>query len=221
MNKIVIAVDGLSSTGKSSMAKLLAKKLGYTFIDSGAMYRAIALYFIRHEVDLNSNEAVQLALSNIILTFNANNQMCLNGENVADAIRSVEVSNYVSPVATLEPVRTFAVAQQQAMGEEKGMVMDGRDIGTTVFPDAELKLFLMASEAVRCKRRFDELKVKEPNITFEAVRTNLLERDYIDTHREISPLRKADDAIELDNSFLTLEETIEAAYKLALSRIPH
>jgi cytidylate kinase len=221
MNKIVIAVDGLSSTGKSSMAKLLAKKLGYTFIDSGAMYRAIALYFIRHEVDLNSNEAVQLALSNIILTFNANNQMCLNGENVADAIRSVEVSNYVSPVATLEPVRTFAVAQQQAMGEEKGMVMDGRDIGTTVFPDAELKLFLMASEAVRCKRRFDELKVKEPNITLEAVRTNLLERDYIDTHREISPLRKADDAIELDNSFLTLEETIEAAYKLALSRIPH
>jgi cytidylate kinase len=221
MNKIVIAVDGLSSTGKSSMAKLLAKKLGYTFIDSGAMYRAIALYFIRHEVDLNSNEAVQLALSNIILTFNANNQMCLNGENVADAIRSVEVSNYVSPVATLEPVRTFAVAQQQAMGEAKGMVMDGRDIGTTVFPDAELKLFLMASEAVRCKRRFDELKVKEPNITFEAVRTNLLERDYIDTHREISPLRKADDAIELDNSFLTLEETIEAAYKLALSRIPH
>ncbi len=221
MNKIVIAVDGLSSTGKSSMAKLLAKKLGYTFIDSGAMYRAIALYFIRHEVDLNSNEAVQLALSNIILTFNANNQMCLNGENVADAIRSVEVSNYVSPVATLEPVRTFAVAQQQAMGEAKGMVMDGRDIGTTVFPDAELKLFLMASEAVRCKRRFDELKVKEPNITLEAVRTNLLERDYIDTHREISPLRKADDAIELDNSFLTLEETIEAAYKLALSRIPH
>jgi cytidylate kinase len=221
MNKIVIAVDGLSSTGKSSMAKLLAKKLGYTFIDSGAMYRAIALYFIRHEVDLNSNEAVQLALSNIILTFNANNQMCLNGENVADAIRSVEVSNYVSPVATLEPVRTFAVAQQQAMGEAKGMVMDGRDIGTTVFPDAELKLFLMASEAVRCKRRFDELKVKEPNITFEAVRMNLLERDYIDTHREISPLRKADDAIELDNSFLTLEETIEAAYKLALSRIPH
>lgn len=221
MNKIVIAVDGLSSTGKSSMAKLLAKKLGYTFIDSGAMYRAIALYFIRHEVDLNSNEAVQLALSNIILTFNANNQMCLNGENVADAIRSVEVSNYVSPVATLEPVRTFAVAQQQAMGEAKGMVMDGRDIGTTVFPDAELKLFLLASEAVRCKRRFDELKVKEPNITLEAVRTNLLERDYIDTHREISPLRKADDAIELDNSFLSLEETIEAAYKLALSRIPH
>ena len=221
MYKIVIAVDGLSSTGKSSMAKLLAKKLGYTFIDSGAMYRAIALYFIRHEVDLNSNEAVQLALSNIILTFNANNQMCLNGENVADAIRSVEVSNYVSPVATLEPVRTFAVAQQQAMGEAKGMVMDGRDIGTTVFPDAELKLFLMASEAVRCKRRFDELKVKEPNITLEAVRTNLLERDYIDTHREISPLRKADDAIELDNSFLSLEETIEAAYKLALSRIPH
>lgn len=221
MNQIVIAVDGLSSTGKSSMAKLLAKKLGYTFIDSGAMYRAITLNFIRHEVDLNSNEAIQLALSNIILTFNANNQMCLNGENVADAIRSVEVSNYVSPVATLEPVRTFAVAQQQAMGEAKGMVMDGRDIGTTVFPDAELKLFLMASEAVRCKRRFDELKVKEPNITFEAVRTNLLERDYIDTHREISPLRKADDAIELDNSFLTLEETIEAAYKLALSRIPH
>lgn len=221
MNKIVIAVDGLSSTGKSSMAKLLAKKLGYTFIDSGAMYRAIALYFIRHEVDLNSNEAVQAALNNIVLSFNSDNQMCLNGENVADAIRSVEVSNYVSPVATLEPVRTFAVAQQQVMGEAKGMVMDGRDIGTTVFPNAELKLFLMASEDVRCQRRYNELCEKDPAISFEAVRANLLERDYIDTHREISPLRKADDAIELDNSFLTLEETIEAAYKMALSRIPH
>ena len=221
MNKIVIAVDGLSSTGKSSMAKLLAKKLGYTFIDSGAMYRAITLYFLRHDIDLNNEDAVQLALGNIVLSFNAENQMCLNGENVAEAIRSVEVSNYVSPVATLEPVRTFAVAQQQALGESKGMVMDGRDIGTTVFPEAELKLFLMASEEVRCQRRFNELCEKDPTISFDAVRTNLLERDYIDTHREISPLRKADDAIELDNSALTLEETIEAAYKLALSRMPH
>jgi cytidylate kinase len=221
MNKIVIAVDGLSSTGKSSMAKLLAKKLGYTFIDSGAMYRAITLYFLRHDIDLNNEDAVQLALGNIVLSFNAENQMCLNGENVAEAIRSVEVSNYVSPVATLEPVRTFAVAQQQALGESKGMVMDGRDIGTTVFPEAELKLFLMASEEVRCQRRFNELCEKDPTISFEAVRANLLERDYIDTHREISPLRKADDAVELDNSALTLEETIEAAYKLALSRMPH
>jgi cytidylate kinase len=219
MNKIVIAVDGLSSTGKSSMAKSLAKKLGYTFIDSGAMYRAITLYFLRHDIDLNNKDAVQLALGNIVLSFNAENQMCLNGENVAEAIRSVEVSNYVSPVATLEPVRTFAVAQQQAMGESKGMVMDGRDIGTTVFPNAELKLYLMASEEVRCQRRFDELRTKDPTISFDAVRTNLLERDYIDTHREISPLRKADDAVELDNSLLTLDETIEAAYQLALSRM--
>lgn len=219
MNKIVIAVDGLSSTGKSSMAKSLAKKLGYTFIDSGAMYRAITLYFLRHDIDLNNKDAVQLALGNIVLSFNAENQMCLNGENVAEAIRSVEVSNYVSPVATLEPVRTFAVAQQQAMGESKGMVMDGRDIGTTVFPNAELKLYLMASEEVRCQRRFDELRAKDPAISFDAVRANLLERDYIDTHREISPLRKADDAVELDNSLLTLDETIEAAYQLALSRM--
>lgn len=219
MNKIVIAVDGLSSTGKSSMAKSLAKKLGYTFIDSGAMYRAITLYFLRHDIDLNNKDAVQLALGNIVLSFNAENQMCLNGENVAEAIRSVEVSNYVSPVATLETVRTFAVAQQQAMGESKGMVMDGRDIGTTVFPNAELKLYLMASEEVRCQRRFDELRAKDPAISFDAVRANLLERDYIDTHREISPLRKADDAVELDNSLLTLDETIEAAYQLALSRM--
>lgn len=219
MKRIVIAVDGLSSTGKSSMAKQLALKLGYTFIDSGAMYRAITLYFIRHNIDLNNSEEVVLALSQIKLQFNEQNQMCLNGENVAEAIRTAEVSGMVSPVSTLAPVRTFAVAQQQAMGEAKGMVMDGRDIGTTVFPNAELKIYLMASEEVRCQRRYEELKAKDPSIQMEAVRANLLERDYIDTHREISPLRKAADAVELDNSFLSLNETIEAAYQMALSRM--
>ncbi len=219
MKRIVIAVDGLSSTGKSSMAKQLAQKLGYTFIDSGAMYRAITLYFIRHNIDLNNSEEVVLALSQIKLQFNEQNQMCLNGENVAEAIRTAEVSGMVSPVSTLAPVRTFAVAQQQAMGEAKGMVMDGRDIGTTVFPNAELKIYLMASEEVRCQRRYEELKAKDPSIQMEAVRANLLERDYIDTHREISPLRKAADAVELDNSFLSLNETIEAAYQMALSRM--
>ena len=219
MKRIVIAVDGLSSTGKSSMAKQLAQKLGYTFIDSGAMYRAITLYFIRHNIDLNNSEEVVLALSQIKLQFNEQNQMCLNGENVAEAIRTAEVSGMVSPVSTLAPVRTFAVAQQQAMGEAKGMVMDGRDIGTTVFPNAELKIYLMASEEVRCQRRYEELKAKDPSIQMEAVRANLLERDYIDTHREISPLRKAADAVVLDNSFLSLNETIEAAYQMALSRM--
>lgn len=219
MKRIVIAVDGLSSTGKSSMAKQLAQKLGYTFIDSGAMYRAITLYFIRHNIDLNNSEEVVLALSQIKLQFNEQNQMCLNGENVAEAIRTAEVSGMVSPVSTLAPVRTFAVAQQQAMGEAKGMVMDGRDIGTTVFPNAELKIYLMASEEVRCQRRYEELKAKDPSIQMEAVRANLLERDYIDTHREISPLRKAADAVELDNSFLSLNETIEVAYQMALSRM--
>lgn len=219
MKRIVIAVDGLSSTGKSSMAKQLAQKLGYTFIDSGAMYRAITLYFIRHNIDLNNSEEVVLALSQIKLQFNEQNQMCLNGENVSEAIRTPEVSGMVSPVSTLAPVRTFAVAQQQAMGEAKGMVMDGRDIGTTVFPNAELKIYLMASEEVRCQRRYEELKAKDPSIQMEAVRANLLERDYIDTHREISPLRKAADAVELDNSFLSLNETIEAAYQMALSRM--
>ena len=201
------------------MAKQLAQKLGYTFIDSGAMYRAITLYFIRHNIDLNNSEEVVLALSQIKLQFNEQNQMCLNGENVAEAIRTAEVSGMVSPVSTLAPVRTFAVAQQQAMGEAKGMVMDGRDIGTTVFPNAELKIYLMASEEVRCQRRYEELKAKDPYIQMEAVRANLLERDYIDTHREISPLRKAADAVELDNSFLSLNETIEAAYQMALSRM--
>ena len=201
------------------MAKQLAQKLGYTFIDSGAMYRAITLYFIRHNIDLNNSEEVVLALSQIKLQFNEQNQMCLNGENVAEAIRTAEVSGMVSPVSTLAPVRTFAVAQQQAMGEAKGMVMDGRDIGTTVFPNAELKIYLMASEEVRCHRRYEELKAKDPSIQMEAVRANLLERDYIDTHREISPLRKAADAVELDNSFLSLNETIEAAYQMALSRM--
>ena len=219
MKKIVVAVDGLSSTGKSSMARSLAAKLGYTFIDSGAMYRAITLFFLRNEIRIDQEMAVIEALKSIQLRFDEQNRMCLNGEDVSEAIRTLAVSNFVSPVSALAPVRQFAVAQQQAMGIEKGIVMDGRDIGTTVFPQAELKIFLQASEDVRCKRRFDELSVKEPNITMESVRKNLLDRDYIDTHRAVSPLRKADDAIVLDNSMLSLTETIEAAYQLVLKQI--
>ena len=219
MKKIVVAVDGLSSTGKSSMARALASKLGYIFIDSGAMYRAITLYFIQQSIDITDESKVSEALLNIELRFDEQNHMRLNGEDVSDAIRTLAVSNYVSPVSALAPVRHFAVAQQQAMGIEKGIVMDGRDIGTTVFPHAELKIFLQASEEVRCKRRFEELAVKDPNISMDAVRKNLLERDYIDTHRAVSPLRKADDAIVLDNSSLSLSETIDAAYQMVLKRI--
>jgi len=214
MNKIVIAIDGYSSCGKSTMAKQLAKELNYVFIDSGAMYRAITLYFLQHAIDVKNNEAVDKALQAIQLRFAYNDaegksDMLLNGENVEAAIRGMEVSNKVSDVAALEAVRTFAVAQQQEMGIAKGIVMDGRDIGTTVFPNAELKIFVTADVDTRVQRRLKELRDKgNTDISFEEVKQNLISRDHIDSTRAVSPLRKADDALLLDNTHLTREEQL-------------
>lgn len=212
MKKIVIAIDGHSSCGKSTMAKDLAKKIGYIYVDTGAMYRTVTLYALRNNL-LDDSEALEKALGDINITFQLNAdgrpETYLNGENVEKEIRSLEVSNHVSPIATLPFVRTFLVAQQQAMGKEKGIVMDGRDIGTVVFPDAELKIFVTASAEVRAQRRYDELKAKGQEASYEDILKNVVERDYIDSHREVSPLRKADDAIELDNSNLTIPEQNE------------
>lgn len=212
--KIIITIDGFSSCGKSTLAKQLAQILNYVFIDSGAMYRAITLYFIRHQIDITNEASIKAALQSITLLFKYNaesgkSDMYLNGENVEAAIRTMEVSNKVSDVAALEAVRVFAVAQQQQMGIEKGIVMDGRDIGTTVFPDAELKIFVTASPEVRAQRRFLELQTTNPNISMEEVSNNLQMRDHIDSTRAISPLRQAEDALVLDNSNLTREQQLE------------
>ncbi|MBS1626247.1 MAG: (d)CMP kinase [Bacteroidetes bacterium] len=214
MNKIVIAIDGYSSCGKSTMAKQLAKKLNYIFIDSGAMYRAIALYFLNNNVNLADNNSVAAALNNIHLNFVYNevegkSDILLNNENVETAIREMRVSEYVSVVAAIEEVRTFAVAQQQQMGISKGIVMDGRDIGTTVFPNAELKIFVTADINTRVERRLKELHDKgNTAISFEEVKQNLISRDHIDSTRAISPLRQAEDAVLLDNTHLTREEQL-------------
>lgn len=220
MKKIIITIDGFSSCGKSTLAKALAKELNYVFIDSGAMYRAITLYFIEHSVNLNNTTEVENALGKIHLSFQYDHQsgksdMLLNGENVENAIRSMEISNRVSDVAAHPLVRDFAVAQQQQMGVEKGIVMDGRDIGTTVFPNAELKIFVTADPEIRAARRFKELAEKNPNITMDEVMTNLSSRDHIDSTREFSPLRKAEDAIELNNSNLNREEQLQWAIDMA------
>jgi len=224
MKKIVIAVDGFSSCGKSTLAKALAKNLNYVFVDSGAMYRAITLYFLRERVDWENRDAVNAALQNITLDFEYNaekgkSDMLLNEENVEVEIREMLVSEKVSDVSAVKEVREFAVAQQQKMGEKKGIVMDGRDIGTTVFPDAELKIFVTAAPEVRVERRFKQLYEINPSINIEDVKKNLEMRDYIDSHREVSPLRKADDAIVLDNSDLTREEQLAKALKLVKERI--
>jgi cytidylate kinase len=213
MKKIIIAIDGYSSCGKSTIAKQLAKELNYVFVDSGAMYRAITLYFLRNNVDSNQEEAVTNALQQIHLHFKFNDKlgksdMYLNNENVETEIRNMLVSNNVSKVSANQQVRAFAVAQQQQMGIHKGIVMDGRDIGTTVFPDAELKIFVTADVNVRAERRLKELLPTNPNITIQEVKKNLEERDLIDSTREFSPLRKAADAIVLDNSHLTREEQL-------------
>lgn len=218
MKKIIIAIDGFSSTGKSTLAKQLAKKLHYTYVDSGAMYRAITLYFIRHQVNRLSLTQVAEALQHIQLHFE-HNQICLNHENVEHDIRNMEVSGLVSEVSAIELVRIFAVAQQQALGVERGLVMDGRDIGTTVFPDAELKIYLHADEKTRTKRRYEEMKLKTPLISMEEVEQNLRHRDHIDSTREISPLRKAKDAVVLDNSELTMDEQLTIAYQWAMEKI--
>ncbi len=214
LRKITIAIDGYSSCGKSTLARQLARRLGYRYIDSGAMYRAITLYFIRTGVDLQQPKQVQEALPDIHLSFALNeksgdSEIWLNEEPVSHAIREMLVAEKVSEVAAIREVRQFAVAQQQAMGKGGGIVMDGRDIGTVVFPDAALKIFMTADPAIRVKRRFEELFQTNENISLEEVRKNLELRDYIDTNREESPLRKADDAIVLDNSGLTREEQLE------------
>ena len=214
--KIIITIDGWSSCGKSTLAKQLAKALDYVYIDSGAMYRAITLYFLRNHIDWTKTRLVEKALENIVLEFVYNpksneSEILLNGENVEWLIRDLVVAEKVSDVAAIKQVREFAVAQQQKMGDQKGIVMDGRDIGTVVFPKAELKIFMIADNAVRVERRFKELFSKNPNITIDEVKNNLEMRDYIDSHREYSPLRKAGDAIELDNSNMTMEEQLKIA----------
>ncbi|QGW28243.1 (d)CMP kinase [Phnomibacter ginsenosidimutans] len=222
MRKIIVTIDGYSSCGKSTLAKKLASKLHYKYIDSGAMYRAITLYFLRNRIDWNDQSAVDNAISNIELHFEVNadtkqSEIFLNGENVEYVIRDLVVAEKVSEVAAVKEVRTFAVAAQQKLGDAKGIVMDGRDIGTTVFPNAELKIFLQADPAIRVTRRFKELHEKNPAVTIEEVKHNLEMRDYIDSNREISPLRKADDAIILDNTDLSPEETLNKAYELVLT----
>lgn len=224
MKKIIITLDGYSSCGKSTLAKQLARELNYIFVDSGAMYRAITLYFLRNHVDLNSDAEVKQALTEINLDFEYNDtsgtsDILLNDENVEAMIRDMLVSEHVSEVAANRYVREFGVAQQQKLGQKKGIVMDGRDIGTTVFPHAELKIFVTADPAVRAERRFREMYERNPNITIEEVTHNLEMRDYMDSNREFSPLRKAEDAVVLDNSNLTKEEQLATALLWAKEKI--
>lgn len=224
VKKIIITIDGFSSCGKSTLAKQLAAKLNYIFIDSGAMYRAITLYFSRNNINLNNKTQIKNALADIELHFEynpvtGNSDIYMNDENAEPYIRDMFISQKVSEVSAIGEVREFAVAQQRKIGEGKGIVMDGRDIGTTVFPNAELKIFMTADTAVRVERRYKELFRKNPSISLEEVKTNLEMRDYIDSNREISPLRKADDAIVLDNSDLSTEEQLKTALKWAKEKI--
>lgn len=215
MKKITIAIDGYSSCGKSTMAKDLAKEIGYVYVDTGAMYRSVTLYALRNKLfDAEGNvkvDELEKKMTEIHISFKFNEvtgrpDCYLNGELVEKEIRSLEVSSHVSPIAAIPFVREALVAQQKKMGEDKGIVMDGRDIGTTVFPDAELKIFVTASSQVRAQRRYDELQEKGMPADFEDILKNVEERDYIDTHRETSPLRQAEDAIVLDNSQLTIPQ---------------
>ncbi len=222
--KNIVTIDGWSSCGKSTLAKQLAKVLGYVYIDSGAMYRAITLYFLRNHIDWTDTKEVEEALKNINIEFEFNkksqqSEIILNGENVEYVIRDLVIAEKVSEVAAIKEVRTYAVAQQQKMGEKKAVVMDGRDIGTTVFPNAELKIFMTADIAVRVERRFREMFEKNPNTTIEEVKNNLETRDYIDSHREVSPLRKAADAVEIDNTNLTEFEQLDIALQLTRQHI--
>ena len=208
VNKIIIAIDGYSSCGKSTIAKALAKHAGYTYVDTGAMYRATALYALREGLTDELTQVIPL-LSNIQVSFiqtPSGQHVTLNGEDVESYIRTLEVGNMASQISTIKEVRAFLVAQQQAMGKEKGIVMDGRDIGTVVFPQAELKLFLTASPEVRAERRFKELQAKGEEPVWEEVLADVNDRDYRDTHRAESPLRQAEDAVVVDNSNMTREE---------------
>lgn len=222
--KIIVAIDGYSSCGKSTLAKELGKRLGYNYIDSGAMYRAITLYFLRNHVNYTDPVAVLDAIANINLSFVFNedaqrSEIQLNGEDVEPHIRDMIVSEKVSEVAAIREVRSFAVAQQKRMGRKKGIVMDGRDIGTTVFPDAELKIFMTADPEVRVMRRFKEMYATNPHISIDEVRHNLELRDYIDSNREESPLHRAPDALLLDNSNLSREEQLELVLEWVKERV--
>lgn len=227
MKKITIAIDGHSSCGKSTMAKDLARRIGYVYVDTGAMYRSVTLFALRNGlIDSEGRideDGLRARMSDVNISFVFNKETgrpdtYLNGECVERDIRTIEVSNHVSPIATLGFVREQLVAQQQQMGKMKGVVMDGRDIGTAVFPDAELKIFVTADAKVRAQRRYDELKAKGMEADFDEILKNVEERDYIDSHREIAPLRRADDAIELDNSYMTIDEQNEWIYKKYIER---
>ena len=222
MKKITIAIDGYSSTGKSTLAKQLAKHLGYIYVDTGAMYRAVTLFAMQNGYISNEyfdKDTLINSLPFIKLHFQFNTElgfaeMYLNDVNVEKEIRTLEVSNFVSKVAEVSEVRSKLVEQQQQMGNDKAIVMDGRDIGTVVFPDAELKIFMTASAETRAQRRFDELQVKGDTVTYEEVLKNIQDRDYIDTHRDDSPLVIAEDAIEIDNSYLSREEQFQTVLEL-------
>lgn len=227
MKKITIAIDGFSSTGKSTLAKQLAKHLGYVYVDTGAMYRAVTFYAMQNgyvSEDHLDKEALIKALPTINLQFHFNEslgfaEMYVNGTNVENEIRTLDVSRCVSQVAEVSEVRSKLVASQQEMGKNKAIVMDGRDIGTVVFPDAELKVFMNSSAQTRAERRYNELIEKGQKVTFEEVLENVQERDYVDTHREDSPLVKADDAIEINNSTLTKEEQFDLVLKMVEERV--
>ncbi|MBO6880998.1 (d)CMP kinase [Winogradskyella sp.] len=223
MNKIIIAIDGFSSTGKSTVARQLAKELNYIYVDTGAMYRAVTYFALKNDLigeGFFHSEKLIERLDDINITFKFNEdlgfaEVYLNGENIEKDIRTLEVSQYVSPVSTISEVRQKLVEQQQLMGKDKGIVMDGRDIGTVVFPDAELKIFMTASAETRAKRRYKELLERGHNLSYDEVLENVTTRDYIDSTREDSPLMKAEDAIEIDNSDLTIEAQLDSLIKLA------
>ncbi|WP_347374774.1 (d)CMP kinase [Aequorivita sp. Q41] len=227
MRKITIAIDGYSSTGKSTVAKQLADYLGYVYVDSGAMYRAVTLFAMQNEIISKDNfdeEKLKNSLDSINLSFKKKEEwnkahIFLNGEDVESQIRNLEVSEFVSPIATIHEVRVKLVAQQQKMGLEKGVVMDGRDIGTVVFPDAELKIFMNASAQERAQRRYKELLECDNSVQYSDVLKNIQERDYMDTTRADSPLLKAKDAIEIDNSEMNLEDQFHTVLQLAKDRI--
>lgn len=227
MKKITIAIDGFSSTGKSTLAKQLAKELGYVYVDTGAMYRAVAYFAMKHNLVSESHldkTGLISQLSNIRLDFQFNDalgfaEMYLNNENIEAQIRTIEVSRMVSKVAEISEVRAKLVEQQQAMGKNKAIVMDGRDIGTVVFPNAELKIFMNSSAQTRAERRYKELVEKGQNVSFEEVLQNVQERDYIDTHREDSPLVKAKDAIEIDNSSMSKKEQFNFVLNLVKEKL--
>ncbi|MDX5436355.1 MAG: (d)CMP kinase [Pontibacter sp.] len=224
MKKIVIAVDGYSSCGKSTTAKLVAAELGYAYIDTGAMYRAVTLYFLEHHVSLTNPKEIKEALANIDIEFHNNpktkrNEIFLNGLNVEDEIRKMYISDKVSEVSVIPEVRRAMVAQQQKMGKKRGVVMDGRDIGTAVFPDAEVKVFMTADVDTRTKRRQEELLEKKQLVNFDEIRENLLKRDLIDSTRAESPLRQAEDACLLDTSHMTIDEQVEFVMERVTSQL--